>query len=108
MVGFGKLWVVCSGVRRKFLRGAKFRHNCVTPQINFRGNAEGTTILGGPGACPRENYAFLCIMEASFRQYSFHIFLFLGSEGWPWHSGLPPPYASGRVKINFFDVLDKY
>jgi len=29
---------------------AKFRHNRVTSQINFRGSAEGTTILGGPGA----------------------------------------------------------
>jgi len=33
---------------------AKFRHNRVTSQINFR-----TTILGGPGAYPRENFAKL-------------------------------------------------
>jgi len=33
---------------------AKFRHNHVMSQINFRESAEGTTILGGPGACPRE------------------------------------------------------
>ena len=26
--------------------GAKFRHNRVTSQINFRGSAEGTTIVG--------------------------------------------------------------
>jgi len=76
-----------SGVCRKFLRGAKFRHNRVTSQINFRGSAEGTTILGGPGTCPRENfaklhlkYAFLCILEANFKQFWFYIFLFLGSE----------------------------
>jgi len=36
-------------------RGAsKFRHNRVTSQINFR-----TTIVGGSGACPRENFAKL-------------------------------------------------
>jgi len=34
--------------------GTKFCHNRVTSQINFR-----TTILGGPGACPRENFAKL-------------------------------------------------
>jgi len=37
----------------------KFRHNRVTSQINFRGSAEGSTILGGPEACPRENFAKL-------------------------------------------------
>ena len=51
---------VISGVRRKFPRGdTKFRHNRVTSQINFRGSAEGTTILGGGGACSRENFAKL-------------------------------------------------
>jgi len=35
-----------------FRGGAKFRHNRVTSQINFRGSAESTTILGVPGACP--------------------------------------------------------
>jgi len=39
-----------SDVRRKFPWGDKFRHNRVTSQINFRGSAEGTIILGGPGA----------------------------------------------------------
>ena len=43
---------------QKISEGAKFRHNRVTSQINFRGCAEGTTILGGPGACPRENTHF--------------------------------------------------
>ena len=39
-----------SGVRRTFPRGRpKFRHNRVTSQINFRGSAEGTTILGASG-----------------------------------------------------------
>jgi len=51
--------ITTSGVRRQFPRGGKFRHNRVTSQINFRGSAEGTTILGGPGACPRENLAKL-------------------------------------------------
>ena len=36
-----------SGVRRKFSRGPKFRHNRLTSQINFRGRS--------PGACPQEN-----------------------------------------------------
>jgi len=39
-----------SGVRRKFPRGgAKFHHNRVTSQINFRRSAEGATILWRPG-----------------------------------------------------------
>jgi len=38
---------------------ANFRRNRVTSQINFRGSAEGTTILGGPGICLRENFANL-------------------------------------------------
>jgi len=33
-----------------------FRHNYVTSQINFRGSAEGTTILGAPAACLREKF----------------------------------------------------
>jgi len=36
-----------------------FRHNRETLRINFRGSAEDTTILGDPGACPRENFAKL-------------------------------------------------
>jgi len=32
--------------------GAKFRHNRVTSQINFKGSAEGTTILGASGGMP--------------------------------------------------------
>jgi len=37
-------FVGTSALRRKFLTGgAKFRHNRVTSQINFRGSAEGTT-----------------------------------------------------------------
>jgi len=47
-----------SGVRRKFPRGAKFCYNCVMSQINFSGSAEVTTILGGPGACPRFPHEF--------------------------------------------------
>jgi len=43
----------------KFRGWAKFRHNRVTSQINFRGSAEGTTTLGGPGACPRGNFSKL-------------------------------------------------
>jgi len=34
----------------------KFRHNRVTSQINFRGSAEGTTILGGSGGMPPRKF----------------------------------------------------
>jgi len=84
---------------------AKFRYNRVTSQIKFRGSAEGTTILGGPGACPLENFAklhlkirILCILEARFRQYCFYMFLFLGSEGVAMAQWPPPPYASVLIK----------
>jgi len=36
--------------------GAKFRHNRVKSQINFRGSAEGTNILGGSGGMPPWNF----------------------------------------------------
>jgi len=56
-----------------FRGGAEFCHNRVTSQINFRGSAKGMTILGGPGAFPRDNFTklhlkirILCILEASF------------------------------------------
>jgi len=32
------------------------RHNRVTSQINFRGSAEGMTILGGSGGMPPEKF----------------------------------------------------
>ena len=48
-----------NGLRRKFPRRVKFRHNGTTSQTNFRGSAEGTTILEGPGACHQENFAKL-------------------------------------------------
>jgi len=38
---------------QKFSEGlAKFRHNRVTSQINFKGSAEGTTIQGVRGMSP--------------------------------------------------------
>jgi len=37
---------------QKISEGGKFRYNRVTSQINFRGRAEGTTILGGSGGMP--------------------------------------------------------
>ena len=62
-----------SGVRRKFPRGEKFRHNRVTSKINFGEVPKARPFSGGPGACPRENFAklhlkirSLCILEASF------------------------------------------
>ena len=76
------------GVRRKFPRGASFRHNRVTSKINFRGSAEGTTILGGSGAYPQENFAKLDLKirifvhsGSKFWTILFLHFLFLGSEG---------------------------
>ena len=53
-VGISKQWRT-----QKISEGAKFRHNRVTSQINFRGSAEGTPILGGPRPCPRENFGKL-------------------------------------------------
>jgi len=44
-----------------------------------------------------EKYAFLCILEASFRQYCFYIFLFLGSEGVAMAQWPPHPYASANA-----------
>ena len=34
---------------QKISEGGKFSHNRVTSQINFKGSAEGTTILGRSG-----------------------------------------------------------
>jgi len=55
-----------------FRGGRNFRHNRVTSQINFRGSAEGTTILGDPGACTRENFAKLHL--------KIRIFVYSGSK----------------------------
>jgi len=52
--------------------GAKFCHNRVTSQINFRGSAEGTTILEGPSTCPQEHFAKLHL--------KMHIFMHSGSK----------------------------
>ena len=61
-----------SGIRRKFLRGPKFCHNCVTSQINFKGSAVGTNILGWSGDMPRKNFAKLSL--------KIRIFLHSGSK----------------------------
>jgi len=52
---------VCSQWRTQkiFEGGSSFRHNRVTSQSNFRGSAEGTTILGGSGGMPQEYFAKL-------------------------------------------------
>jgi len=39
-----------------FRREAKCRHNRVTSQINFRGSAKGTTIVGGSGGMPPRKF----------------------------------------------------
>ena len=93
-----------SGVRRKFPRGGKFRNNRVTSQINFRGSAEDTTILGDPGLCPLENFAKLHLKirifvhsGSKFYTILFLHFLFLGSEGVAMAQWPPPSvrYCSG-------------
>jgi len=40
----------------QIFEGGKFRHNRVISQINFRGSAEGTTILRGSGGKPSEKF----------------------------------------------------
>jgi len=78
-----------------FRGGPQFRHNRVTSQINFRGSAGGTIILGGPGACPRENIAKLHIkirifgiLEASFRPGVTNLFGIAGHfVSYRWVSG---------------------
>ena len=49
----------CSGVRRIFPKGGKVSSQSCDVTNQFRGSAEGTTILGGPGACSRETVAKL-------------------------------------------------
>jgi len=48
-----------SGQLRKFPRGAKFCHNNVMSQSNFKRSAEDTTILGWSGGMPREIFSKL-------------------------------------------------
>jgi len=58
--------------------GAKFCHNRVTSQINLKGSAEGSTILGGSGGMPLGKFCkitpknlIFVHLEASFRQCCF-------------------------------------
>jgi len=46
--------------------GAKFRHNRVTSQINFRGSAEGKTILGGSGSMPLRKFCKITLKNMHF------------------------------------------
>ena len=48
-----------SGVHRKFPRGAKFCHDNVMSQSNFKRSAEDTTILGWSRGMPREIFSKL-------------------------------------------------
>jgi len=38
----------------------------------------------------------------------FTFFYFYGLRGWPWHSGLPPPYASGRSQPKILGADQKF
>ena len=85
-----------------FRGGAKLRHNRVTSQINFRGNAEGTTISGGPTAWPRENGPFLCILETSFSIMLLRDVLAGETENWTfvvWGSWNKPLCVLGCYKF---------
>jgi len=74
----------------------------VTLQINFRESAKGTTILGVSGDMPSgkfckitpKNTHFCAFWKQVLHNTVFTFFNFWGLRGWPWHSGLPPPYAS--------------
>jgi len=65
-------------------RVLKCRHNRVTSQINFRGSAEGTTILWDPGACPQENFAKLLLKIRIFvhfeSKFQYNAFTILSSR----------------------------
>ena len=102
-----------SGLRRKFPRGTKFRHNRVTSQINIRGSAEGKTILGGSGGMPQGKFCKTTPKNTHFCAYwkqvlditVFCIFLFLGSEGVAMAQWPPPPYASVLTPVKWFKFL---
>jgi len=78
------------GYAENFRGGAKFRYSRVTSQINFRGSAEGTTILGGSRGMPSgkfckitpKNKAFLCILETSFSTLLLRDLLAGETENW--------------------------
>ena len=73
-----------SGVRRKFSRRmTKFRPNRVTSQINFRGSAEGTTILEGSGGMApgkfckiTPKYTHFCAFWKQFLDYTVFTFVY--------------------------------
>jgi len=48
---------------------AKFRHNRVTSQINFRGSAEGTTIPGMSGGMPPGKILQITPKNTHFRAF---------------------------------------
>jgi len=85
---------------------AKFHHNRVMSHINLRGSAEGKTILGGSrGMPPRkfckitpENMHFCAFWKQVLDNTVFTFFYFYGLRGRPWHSGLPPMYATASTK----------
>jgi len=90
-------------VSRKFPRGRQsfvkivWRH-----KSTLRGVPKARPFSGCPGTCPRENFAKLhltiCMFVHSGSKFQtilfLHFFIFRVWGG-PWHSGLPPPYASG-------------
>ena len=105
-------WRLCASVSQsrtqKISEGrAKFHHNRVTSQINFRGSAESTTILGGSVDMPSGKFCkitpkntHVCAFWKQVLDNTVYIFFyFSGLRGWPWHSGLPPPYVSGHSLI---------
>jgi len=69
----GYVWLTISGVRRKLPRGAKLRHNLLTSQINFRGSAEGTTILGGSGGMSPGRFCKITPKNTHFCAFWKHV-----------------------------------
>jgi len=64
------LMVAESGVRRKFPRGAKFCHNRVTSQINFR-----TTILVGSRRMPPGKFCKITPKNTQITPKNTHLLL---------------------------------
>jgi len=65
------------------------------------------TILGGSGGMPPEEFCKITPKNVHFCAFwkqvldntVFTFFYFYGLRGWPWHSGLPPPYATALVIV---------
>jgi len=89
-------------------RGAKFRHNRVTSQINFR-----TTILGGPASWPgkilqnyTKQYANYTSKFAFAPKYTHTVYTFFIFRVWSGGNGTVPPLRTLVISVILavFDV----